>query len=141
MTMLRGRPTPPVELPFLARGLSWMAIVTNTVLVIYMIRIGTWLDTASPMLSMITLGGHHRIVLCLGVVGLLLLGGLAPCTGGFARVTGLQQVLLSVADVLSLVALAGLLSVAGLGLVVIAIVVLLFRPHPRMRIDVNQRKR
>ena len=130
-----------IELPFLTRGLSWTAIVTNAVLVIYMIRMGSWLDTASPLLSMITLGGHHEVVLGLGLAGLLLLGGLAPCTGGFAGVSALQQVLLAVAGVLSLVALAGLLSVAGLGLVAIAIAILLFRPRSRTRIDVVQRRR
>lgn len=138
------RPKPPektVELPFLARGLSWTAIMTNAVLVTYMIRMGSWLDTASPLLSMITLGGHHRVVLVLSATGLLLLGGLAPCTGGFARVSGLQQVVLSVAGVVSLVALSGLLSVAGLGLVVVAIAVLLFRPRPRTRIEVTRRRR
>ena len=47
--------------------------MTNAILVIYMIRMGSWLDTASPLLSMITLGGHHRVVLALGAAALLLL--------------------------------------------------------------------
>ena len=136
-----GSPANDVELPALTRGLSWTGVVVNAILVIYMIRLGGWLDTASPLLSMITLGGHHRVVLGLAAGGLLLLVGLAPCTGGFVRARPVQQILLPVAGVLTLVASAGVLSVAGVGLIVIAVAVLFLRPHPRTRIDLTQRKR
>jgi hypothetical protein len=124
----------------LTRGLSWTAVVTNAALVIFMIRLGGWLDTASPLLSMITLGGHHRVVLAVATAALLLLGWLAPTTGGFARADRVQQILLPVAGLLSLVALAGVLSVAGLGLIAVAIAAVLFRPHPGARIDVRHRR-
>jgi hypothetical protein len=143
--VLRPRPQRPSAeetlLPAMTRGLLWTAFVLDVIVVVYMIRMGSWLDTASPLLSMITLGGHHQIVLARALAGLLMLGVLAPLTRGFVRVDRVQRVLLPVAGVLSLAALAGVLSLVALGAAALLVIALLFRPRPRTRIDLTQRRR
>lgn len=139
--MFRARPGSTQEnaLPATTCGISWTAFVLDVAAVVWTTRMGGWLDTANPLLSMITLGGHHRIVLGLALAGLLMLAVLAPLTGGFVRASGVQLVLLPIAGVLSLAALAGLLSLVALGAVVVLVVVLLFKPHPRTRVELTQR--
>ena len=66
------------------------------------------------MTSVITLGGHHLVVLWLAVLGFAILAVLAPLTGGFAQLNRIQVVALSVAGVVSVVAVAGVASVAAL---------------------------
>ena len=63
---------------------------------------------------MITLGGHHVVVLWLAVLGFVILAVLAPLTGGFAELNRIHLVVLSVAGIVSVVALAGVVSVAAL---------------------------
>jgi hypothetical protein len=142
VTVLQSRPEGPTGeatlLPTVTRGLFWTALVLDVIVLGLMIRMGTELDTASSLLSMITLGGHHRIVAGLAAAGLLLLAVLAPWTQGFERADRVQLVLLPIAGVLSLTALAGLLCVLALAAGVVLVAVLLFRP--RARIDVVQRK-
>lgn len=120
------------------RALCWTAFVLDVILVASMLRMGGSLDE-SPLFSMITLGGHHRIVLGLATAGLLLLGALAPWTHGFEDIGGAQQVLLPIAGLLSLAALAGLLSVVALAAGVVSVLVLLVRP--RAHVDVLTRRR
>lgn len=140
--MLQQRPerygTDGTPLPAVTRALCWTAFVLDVILVVYMLHVGSSLD-ASPVFSVITLGGHHRIVLGLATAGLLLFAVLAPWTRGFLHVAGLQWVLLPVAGLLSLTAVAGLLSVVALVVGAVVVLVLLFRP--RARIDVLQRRR
>lgn len=80
----------------------------------WMIAAGDWLDRTNRVTSVITLGGHHLVVLWLAVLGFGILAVLAPMTDGFAVLTRVQAVALSVAGVVSVVALAGVVSVAGL---------------------------
>ena len=62
--MLQSRPdrsgAGETPLPTTTRALCWTAFVLDVILVVYMLRMGSTLD-ASPVFSMITLGGHHRI--------------------------------------------------------------------------------
>ena len=80
----------------------------------WMIAAGDWLDHANRVTSVITLGGHHLVVLWLALLGFGILATLAPLTGGFAELNRVQVVALSVAGVVSVVALAGVVSVAAL---------------------------
>jgi hypothetical protein len=128
------------ELSPRTRSLSWTALLADVVVLGFLARAGSWLDT-TPWLSMITLGGHHRIVMGLALGGLLLLTGLAPTTHGFVRANRTQLVLLPVAAVLSLAAVAGLVSVVALGAVAVLVAALLFRPEPRTRVDLIRRIR
>jgi hypothetical protein len=142
VTMLRSRPERPTaeetSLSGLTCGLAWSAFVLDVVVAGYLIRSP---EARSPLLSVITLGGHPRIVFGLAVAGLLLLAVLAPWTHGFVRADPRQRVLLPIAGVLSLSALAGLLAVLVLAAGAVVVVVLLFRPSPRARIDLIQRRR
>lgn len=135
--MLQSRPEGPTgetaPLSTVARGLFWAALVLDVIVVVLMIRMGAELD-ASSLLSMITLGGHHRIVAGLAAAGLLLLVVLAPWTQGFARADRLQLVLLPIAGVLSLTSLAGLLSVLAVAAGVVLVAVLLFTPRARLAV-------
>jgi hypothetical protein len=142
VTVLQSRPEGPTgeatPLPTVTRSLFWTALVLDVIVVVLMIRMGSDLDAGSSLLSMITLGGHHRIVAGLAAAGLLLLAVLAPWTQGFARADRLQLVLLPIAGVLSLTALAGLLSILALAAGLVFVAVLLFTP--RSRLDVVQRR-
>ena len=63
---------------------------------------------------MITLGGHHLVVLWLAMLGFGILAVLAPLSGGFSDLNRVHVVALSVAGVVSVVAVAGIASVAAL---------------------------
>jgi histidinol dehydrogenase len=65
------------------------------------------------------------VVLWLALVGFGMLAVLAPMTGGFAAASRVQLVALSIAGVVSVVALSGVLSVAALvvGLVLLLAVI------------------
>lgn len=138
--MLQARPDPPsldeTALPTSWCGLFWAVFALDVVAVVAMVRMGTWLDSGS-LLSTVTLGGNHLVVLGLAAAALALLVVLAPLTHGFVRANRVQRVLLPVAAMLSIAALAGVLFVVG----VVVGVALLFRPQPRMTIDMRHRRR
>ena len=142
--MLQSRPdrsgAGETPLPTTTRALCWTAFVLDVILVVYMLRMGSTLD-ASPVFSMITLGGHHRIVCGLAVAGMLLLAVLAPWTQGFAQVDRLQRVLVPVAGLLSLSALAGLLSLVAFVAGAVLVLVLLVTPRSWAHIGVHQWRR
>lgn len=142
--MLQSRPDlPPAEttpLPPVACVVSWATIALDLVVVVTMFRVGGSWD-ASPLLSVLTLGGHHRLMAGLALAGLLLLAVLAPWTHGFARLRGVQQILLPVAGVLSLSALAGLIVAFALLAGVLVAVALLFGAHTPAWVIVSRRRR
>jgi hypothetical protein len=128
------------ELSERARRWWWTAIGTNVMAVIWMLRMGDWLDTAVPLLSMITFGGYHWVVFGLSATGLVLLVALAPLTHGFVRAGPVHRVLLPIAGVLSVAAVAGLLSVLALGACVVLVgTPLLWLMRKPTRIDVRRR--
>jgi len=80
------------------------------VAIAWIISAGDWFDQTSTLTSVITLGGHHRLILIMAVAGFAMLAGLAPLTRAFSCATDLERALLSLACVISVVALAGALS-------------------------------
>ena len=115
-----GLPIPPK-----ARAVLWSLVVADVMAVAWMLSAGDWLDRYSAVTAVVTLGGHHFLVMWLAVAGFAMLGGLALLTGGFA-VAGRGHVpLLVLAELVSIVALAGLLAVLLLTVVVVGMVAVL----------------
>ena len=125
--MLQQKPDTPVSLSGRARRLPWALAGLDVMAAAWMISAGDWLDRQSRMTAVITLGGHHPVVLWLAVLGFGILAVLAPLTGGFAELNRVQLVALSVAGVLSVVAVAGIASVAALVVGTVLLVALLGR--------------
>jgi hypothetical protein len=92
-----------------------------------MISAGDSLDEQSRVTAVITLGGHHLVVLGLAVLAFAILAVLAPTTAGFAVASRPQLAALAVAGVVSTVALAGILSVAALVVSVVLLLAILLR--------------
>jgi hypothetical protein len=76
-----------------------------------MIAVGNWLDQTSKLTAVITLGGHHKLVMIFGLVGFVMLVGLAVLTKAFTSAGRLELALIVIACTLSIVAQAGALSV------------------------------
>lgn len=112
--MLQHKPDNRLVLPRRARGRLWILTGLDVMAASWMIAAGDWLDRTNRVTSVITLGGHHLVVLWLAVLGFAVLAVLAPLTGGFAQLNRIQLVALSLAGVVSVVALAGVASVAAL---------------------------
>lgn len=131
--MLRSnRPaSAPVMVVTRAAPWLWAAAVLDMVAVAWMIVAGTWLDHASPVTTVMTLGGHHRLVLVLALIAFVMLGGLAAVTRGFTAANRLHVALITVACTMSVVALAAALSV--ILLILTTALVLGFVARPRSR--------
>jgi hypothetical protein len=116
--MLRKVPS-SMALPGRFQLVLWVLAVLDVMVVAWMLSAGDWLDRSAPV---VTLGGHHVIVLWLAVAGFVLLGVMALLTGGFtvARRELVPFVVLSA--LVSVVALAGVLSAV---LIVVLAVLLL----------------
>jgi hypothetical protein len=114
VTVLQQKPDNRLVLPHRARGRLWILAGFDVMAAAWMIAAGDWLDRTNRVTSVITLGGHHLLVLWLAVLGFGILAVLAPTTGGFAVLNRVQVVALAVAGVVSVVALAGVVSVAAL---------------------------
>jgi hypothetical protein len=109
-------------LPAGIRRKLWVLLGLDIATVPWMLAFGTWFDETSKLSSVVTLGGHHRLVLAMAIVGSVMLSGLAIWTDWFADTRILHRALIAVASVISVVALAGALSV----IVLTAGVVLIF---------------
>jgi hypothetical protein len=116
--MLRKVPS-SMTVPGRFQLVLWVLAVLDVMVVAWMLSAGDWLDRTAPV---VTLGGHHVIVLWLAVAGFVLLGVMAVLSGGFtvARRELVPFVVLSA--LVSVVALAGVLSAV---LVVVLAVLLL----------------
>jgi hypothetical protein len=109
--VLRPRTQPTrVSLSRRRRRRLWLVAVLDMTAVAWMIAIGDWLDDTSRLTAVITLGGHHVVVLIMALAGFLMLALAALLTGGFASAGKLEVTLITVACVISVVALAGALS-------------------------------
>ena len=75
-----------------------------------MIAIGNWLDQTSRLTAVITLGGHHLLVLIMALVSFLMLAAAALLTDGFTSANKFGITLITVACMISVIALAGALS-------------------------------
>jgi hypothetical protein len=133
MTVLQRytEPDTQVTLSPRARGLLWAIAALNVMAASWMVTAGDWMDHQSRVSAVITLGGHHVVVLWLAVLGFGILAVLAPMTGGFAMVNRAELVALSLAGVVSVVALAGVLSVAILAVGVVLLVGVIGRAFVR----------
>ncbi|QYN37540.1 hypothetical protein K1T35_10035 [Pseudonocardia sp. DSM 110487] len=103
-----------VPLPIRARRLLWAVVTLDVMAASWMIAAGDWLDHYSRVTSVVTLGGHHIVVLWLALIGFAILAVLAPMTNGFAAANRVELVALSIAGVASVAAFAGMISVAAL---------------------------
>jgi hypothetical protein len=119
--------THQVPLPIRGRRLLWVVATLDVMAASWMIAAGDWLDHHSRVSSVVTLGGHHVVVLWLAVIGFGILAVLAPMTNGFATMSRTQLVALSIAGVASVTAIAGALSVAALILGVVGILAMIGR--------------
>jgi len=97
----------------------WALVALDVMVVAWMLAAGEWLD---GRMSVVTLGGHHLVVLWLAVSGFALLAGMALLTGGFTVARRWHLLLVVLSALVSVVALAGVLSV--LLLVVLAVFLL-----------------
>lgn len=117
---------PSGAVPPNARRVLWGALPLNVMAVAWMVSAGEWLDTFSPVTSVVTLGGHHLLVLWFAVVGFVALTVLAVLTRGFAATSRVQVPFLVLATVVSIVATSGILSVVALFVLVAVIGRVLF---------------
>lgn len=116
--MLRKVPS-SMAVPGRFQLVLWVLAVLDVMVVAWMLSAGDWLDRSA---SVVTLGGHHVVVLWLAVAGFVLLGVMALLTGGFtvARRETVPFVVLSA--LVSVVALGGVLS--AVSIVVLAVLLL-----------------
>src|SRR5690348_7857454 len=97
----------------------WALMALDVMVVAWMLAAGEWLDRA---MSVVTLGGHHLVVLWIAIYGFALLAGTALVTGGFAVACRWHLPVIVLSVLVSVVALASVLSV--LLLVVLAVFLL-----------------
>jgi hypothetical protein len=140
MAVVTMAPSPRIPLPPGTKRWLWALALLDVMVAIWMTVMGDWLDSASPVTSVMTLGGHHRVVFGLAVAGFALIACMAPLTGGFSTASRMQLAVIPFAGVISLVALAGVLSVAILAMAAFVAVAVLFR-RPPIRIDGARRRR
>jgi hypothetical protein len=89
----------------------WLLAALDMMGVAWMIALGNWLDQTSALTKVITLGGHHVLVLVMALVGFLMLASGAVLTNGFRSASTLRLILITAGCVISVAALAGALSV------------------------------
>jgi hypothetical protein len=110
--MLRRGPEPMrVRLSKRTARRLWIVAALDMVTVAWMIAVGAWLDGTSRLTAVITLGGHHVLVLIMALVSFLMLASGAFLTSGFRPASKLGLTLLTAGCVISVAALAGALSV------------------------------
>jgi hypothetical protein len=105
------RPPPP-------SNRIWIPALLDVMAVAWMIPYGSWLDDASRLTSVITLGGHHQVVTALAVTSFVILAVLAVMTEGFSEWHALDSAVLSLAGGMTVVATAGILSIVVLVILV-----------------------
>jgi hypothetical protein len=108
------RPPPertPVRLSKRNARRLWLLAGLDMVAVAWMIALGNWLDQSSRLTAVITLGGHHVLVLIMALVGFLMLASGAVLTNGFRSASKPRLILITAGCVISVAALAGALSV------------------------------
>jgi hypothetical protein len=110
--MLRRSPERmPVRLSKRNARRLWLVTSLDMVAVAWMIAVGTWLDQTSKLTKVITLGGHHALVLIMALVGFLILASAAVVTNGFRSASKLGVTLITAGCIISVATLAGALSV------------------------------
>jgi hypothetical protein len=118
-------------LPSSTRGCLWILTLLDVMAIAWMLAAGDWFDTTSRLTSVVTLGGHHLVVLWLAVGGFVALAVMATMTGGFAVASRRQMVLVAAAGAVSVVALGGVLSAIALAVGSVMLITLLGRAFVR----------
>ena len=101
----------PVRLSKRTGRRLWILAALDMVAVAWMIAVGTWLDQTSRLTKVITLGGHHALVLIMALAGFLILASAAFVTNGFRSASKLGLTLITAGCIISVATLAGALSV------------------------------
>jgi hypothetical protein len=104
-----------------SRLMLWGLAILDVMGAAWMLSAGDWLDRSSPVTAVVTLGGHHLVVLWLAVAGFAALALLTILTQALTAVRRAHVPFLVLGASVSGVALGGVLSVA---LLVIGVVVL-----------------
>jgi hypothetical protein len=112
----------PISIPGRAGLLLWTLVLGNVMVGAWMLAAGDWLDRSVPV---VTLGGHHLMVLWLAVAGFASLGGMALLTGGFAVARRGQMPFVVLSALVSVVALGGVLSALLFVVIIVLLVTLL----------------
>jgi hypothetical protein len=89
----------------------WLVTALDIAAVAWMIAVGTWLDQTSKLTAVITLGGHHALVLIMALVGFAVLATGAVVTNGFRSANKLGLTLITTGCIISVATLAGALSI------------------------------
>jgi hypothetical protein len=100
----------PQPLPKRAALWLWSVATLDMVVLAWMIAAGRTFDETSKLTRVVTLGGHHNLVLIMALIGFLMLVGLAVSTSGFVEANGFQVAVIILACAISIVANAGALS-------------------------------
>jgi hypothetical protein len=114
VTMLQRRdPVSLVTTAKPARGRTfrlWLLMAADLAVVLWMQAVGEWLDHTSTLTAVATLGGHHVLVIVLAGSAFVMLAATAIMTAGFTEMSRPLSVLVTLACVISVVVLAGMLS-------------------------------
>jgi hypothetical protein len=102
----------------------WGVVIADMAAIAWMLAAGSWFDQTSKVTAVVSVGGHHRFVLIVAIVGFLMLVTAALKSDEFAATNRLDRILISLGRVASVIALAGALSVIALvtALVLVAVV-------------------
>jgi hypothetical protein len=127
VTVLDRFRSPIVGAPARRSRCWWGLAALDGGLAAWMMAAGPWFDRTSALTSVVTLGGHHRIVLWSAVLALTVLLATAVRTGGFVVMNRTARTLVAIAGAVSVVALAGVVAVLALFTVVVVLIAVLGR--------------
>lgn len=108
-----------VPIPDRARLVLWALAVADVMAVAWMLSAGDWLDRSSSVTAVVTLGGHHLLVLWLAAAGFVGSVLLTVLTRALTAVRRVHVPFLVAGAAISVVALSGALSV---GLLIVGVV-------------------
>jgi hypothetical protein len=100
----------PQPLSEATRRKLWSLLALDIAAVPWVLVFGSWMDETSKLSQVLTLGGHHKLVMAMAIAGLVMLAGLAVRSDWFTATYLLDRALIIVACVISMAALAGALS-------------------------------
>ena len=115
----------PASIPEKVRLALWVLALLDVMTVAWMLSAGEWLDRFSPVTAVITLGGHHLVVLGLALAGFVTLTALTLLTGAFTAARRWHVPLIALGGLVSAVAVGGVASVALIivvGVLLVAVV-------------------
>lgn len=105
---------PPGPISTSGRRTLWSLALLDVMAIAWMLAAGDWFDRTSRLTSVVTLGGHHALVLWLAGAGLVALLVAAAMTGGFLWAGPVARGAIAVAGGVSAIAVGGIVSIAAL---------------------------